>query len=107
MTNLLKNLLIALAVAALLFVGYFFYLKDFLAERSGDGDTISADSVSALSAEEETQNLLARLNLLNSITIDESVFEDTRFKSLIDFREDLGREPVGRKNPFAPINGLE
>ncbi len=100
MTNLLKNLLIALVVAALLFAGYFFYLKD---EIGGTGDTpINRSQKTMRSAEEETQELLERLTVLNNIKIDDKIFEDERFRLLVDFRQDLGKEPIGRTNPFAP-----
>jgi hypothetical protein len=50
------------------------------------------------------QDLVALLFQLRGIRLDNSVFADPVFKSLQDFGKDLVQEPVGRQNPFAPLN---
>ncbi|MDP6387839.1 MAG: hypothetical protein QGG63_00980 [Candidatus Pacebacteria bacterium] len=57
------------------------------------------DSVST-----QESDLLTLLLDLRSVKLDESVFSDPVFKSLVDFGQELVSEPVGRENPFAPIN---
>jgi hypothetical protein len=97
MSNLLKNLLIALGLAVLLFVGYVVFMK-------GDSGSTSLLSDSASpQADLDTQELLAKINELNTYNVDGEVFSSALFESLRDFRIDLGTEPEGRDNPFAPI----
>ena len=49
------------------------------------------------------QELISLLLELRSITLDTTIFSDTRFQSLEDFSQDIVAEPVGRTNPFAPL----
>jgi hypothetical protein len=98
MSNLLKNLLIALGIAILLWVGYTFFIK-------GEGDALLTSSSGTLSAQAqfETQELLAKAQKLSSFDIDGDILNDPRFVSLESFRIELIPELVGRTNPFAPI----
>jgi hypothetical protein len=93
MSNLLKNLLIALGLAVILFIGYTIFVKD-------DGSAVSTFSQEA---ELESQSLLATLGELESLDVEGRIFNDPLFLSLKDFRIDLGNEPSGRANPFAPL----
>jgi hypothetical protein len=95
MSSLLKNLLVALFLAIILFVGYVVFLRDGI--RSGSRDGFSEQ------VEIETQALLATINELKRIKIDGEIFTNPVFVSLKDFRVDLGTEPTGRGNPFAPV----
>lgn len=99
MSNLLKNLLIALGLALILFIGYFVFFRS---EGGGSAGLIDPATFSA-DAQLETQRLLSTLNELKEYDVSASLFEDNIFQSLIDFRVDLGSEPVGRQNPFAPL----
>ena len=98
MSNLLKNLLIALAIAILLWIGYNFFLK-------GEADDVLSSTGSSLNAQAqfETQALLAKSQKLSSFKIDGAILNDPRFVSLTNFRINLVPEPVGRPNPFAPV----
>jgi hypothetical protein len=98
MSNLLKNLLIALGLAVILFVGYVVFIKD----GATDGGALLTESFSA-EAELETQQLLATLNEIKSLNVEGRIFSDPLFLSLRDFRVELGTEPESRDNPFAPI----
>ncbi len=98
MTNLFKNLLIALGLAILLFVGYIVFVKD---DAGGDYLNDQGNSTS-VEAELETQQLLATLNELRALNVNGEIFTDPLFLSLKDFRNDLGDEPAGRPNPFLP-----
>ncbi len=98
MSNLLKNLLIALGLAIILFAGYMFFLRD----SGTDDGTVSSEPFSQ-EAQLETQMLLAQLNELKEFNVRADIFSDPLFLSLKGFRLDLGEEPSGRANPFAPI----
>lgn len=100
MSNLLKNLLIALGLAVVLFVGYIVFV------RNGSDDAGAALGVTGSyspEAEIETQSLLATLNELKTYNVEGGIFSDPLFLSLKDFRVSLGSEPSGRLNPFAPV----
>ena len=49
------------------------------------------------------QELISLLLELRSITLNTSIFSDSKFQSLEDFSQDIVAEPVGRSNPFAPL----
>lgn len=49
------------------------------------------------------QDLLAALALLKTIQLDTSIFTDPIFKSLSDWGKKIPPQPVGRRNPFAPL----
>jgi|JI10StandDraft_1071094.scaffolds.fasta_scaffold26285_5 hypothetical protein len=96
MSNLLKNLLIALGLAIILFIGYITFVRD-------DGsDAMISESLSP-EVRQETQQLLSTLQELKSINVEGRIFSDPLFLSLRDFRVELGTEPEGRSNPFAPL----
>lgn len=100
MSNLLKNLLIALFLAALLWLGYVVFLKG----EGGQSEllTSSAGTVSAEAAL-ESQRLLAKLQELDGYDVSADIVSGAVFSSFVDFRVDLGSEPSGRPNPFAPV----
>lgn len=97
MSGLLKNLLFALGLAVILWIGYVVFLKD-------DGTTAPTVTDGALSSDavRDTQELIAQFNHLRTIDFDETLFTSSKFRSLQDFRKDLESEPVGRANPFIP-----
>ncbi|OGG47951.1 hypothetical protein A3D66_01375 [Candidatus Kaiserbacteria bacterium RIFCSPHIGHO2_02_FULL_50_9] len=49
------------------------------------------------------EDLVALLLQLQSIRLDPTVFNDPAFRSLRDFGQPIPDEPVGRPNPFAPL----
>ncbi len=98
MSNLLKNLLFALGLALLLWLGYVLFLRDTeeaLITATGEG--MSAE------AAVKTQEFIVRLNELDRMRLDTSVITDSRFMSLANFRQPITDEPSGRNNPFAPL----
>lgn len=70
----------------------------------------SGGSAPALSSSSQTspisQDLLAALQNLHTITLDNSIFSDQVFTSLTDFGVTIPPENVGRRNPFIPLTGL-
>lgn len=97
MSSLLKNILFALALAFILWLGY----KIFFAE---DEPSLSAQNATVVTeALRETQKFLRTLQQLRSIGFNEEIFNDARFQSFVDYRQPIVPEPVGRQNPFAPI----
>ena len=70
---------------------------------SGNSD----DALLTTTAEDPTsqvsRDLLVTLSSLNVIRLDETLFKDPVFVSLSDFGVIIPLQPVGRRNPFAPL----
>lgn len=98
MSSLLKNLLIALGIAILLWVGYMTFIRE-------DGGASLGTSLGPISeqAELEAQRLLLDISKLKSYNVNGAIFDDVRFSTLYSFRIDIPPERVGRTNPFAPV----
>ena len=101
MSPLLRNLALALVLALIAWLGYVVFLKD-------DEEVVSTANSGVINeAVRDGQEFLMRLQQMRSIELEGAVLNDPRFKSLIDLRQDLVAEPVGRDNPFLPIGTSE
>ena len=49
-------------------------------------------------------DLIALLLEIRSIKLDGDILSDKVFRSLEDFGQEITPEPIGRENPFAPVN---
>ena len=49
------------------------------------------------------QTILVLLSKLNQVTLDDSVFSNKVFTSLISFERPIQDQVIGRQNPFLPI----
>lgn len=97
MSPLFRNIVFALVLAAVAWLGYRFFF-------GADEAALEAESIDALSeGSRETQAFLRTLQQLKNISLDGTLFEDGRFRSLIDHRQEIVEEPAGRENPFAPV----
>jgi hypothetical protein len=97
MSSLLKNILFALALAVILWLGYkIFFVADDEASSALDAEVITE-------ASQNTQAFLHTLQQLREIKLNGQLFDDARFQTLVDYRQAIVDEPVGRPNPFAPI----
>ena len=92
-----KKLFIILIVVIIGFIVYSFF---FTGSSDDDAPLVSE---SAAASDASGGELLVLLNTLKGIDLDTGIFEDTTFRSLIDFSVEINPEPVGRDNPFAPI----
>lgn len=89
-----KNLVIIGIIAVAIGVLYYFYSSN--------------DSGALLTSSEQeegpvSQEILATLNNLRTIELDDSIFQDPLFLSLSDFGVTIPPVPAGRRNPFAPV----
>ncbi len=99
MMDLIRNYqtaLIFVLVVAGLYGGYVLFLAP-----TGE----QALTVTTAAAAGPDQDLVALLFELKGIRLDNAIFADPLFQSLKDFGKDLVSEPVGRRNPFAPLEG--
>lgn len=99
MSNLIKNLLFALALAVFLWLGYWFFMRN----TEENLTTISITEGSSQDVTLKAQEFKTRLAELKSMEIDSKILSDMRFVSLKSFRQPIPEEPTGRSNPFAPL----
>jgi hypothetical protein len=96
MGNTIKNLATILGIATVAFGAYYFYVQK------------SATGLDAQTAEQSMQTMLAKTSVfishsqeLDQISLDLSLLEDERFRSLQSASSPLQEQPVGRPNPFS------
>ena len=99
MMNLFTKYKNIITILVVLVIGFFVYSAFF---KPAGGDALIAQDISPAQTAVE-QELIALLLELRSIRLDLSVFDDPEFQSLTDFSQDLIPEPVGRPNPFVPL----
>lgn len=95
MSSLFKNLFIALCISGLLAVLYY------LATHTGNGGDETGIDNSEVT--QKTNKILADINRMNQYSMDVSIMDDERFKTLHDFDIAIPDVTTGRTNPFAPI----
>jgi len=98
MSNLLKNLIIALCITILAGVGYYFYSR-------GSQNDAPITQTTTSEATQQVEKILADTQKIASykLDIDSAIFNDRRFISLQDRRTNLADVPTGRSNPFEPV----
>lgn len=98
MSRIVQNCMILLGFLLLAAAGYYLYLQQ--------GDMLLELANTELNAqlEQETQAFIARQAELTSISLDLSLFADSRFQSLRSFATPVPALPEGRENPFAPVD---
>lgn len=99
----IKNSIVIIGVAFLLWVGYVTFLKK---EASVNPNTtlVSENILDGESPQAQSgREILTLLLNLKSLKLDASIFNDPVFKSLVDFGQSIPERPHGRNNPFAPI----
>jgi hypothetical protein len=94
--DLIKNKWVGAGLLLVVLVGAWFMWG-----RSTDLAPLTDDGTAQVS-----QELLATLGKLHSITLDDSIFKDPAFATLTDFGVTIPSQPVGRRNPFEPIAGF-
>jgi hypothetical protein len=97
MSSTLQNLIAVLGILIIGGIGYYLYIQN---------ANIALDTVSATSneASREAAEFLSGLNELRAMNLDDSLFNDSRFRSLSIFELPVTPVPVGRENPFSEVN---
>lgn len=88
-----------LIIAAVLIAGGFLVYSNFFA---GSKEPLLSGQAPSPNTPAD-QDLITLLFQLKSIKLDNTIFNDTAFRSLQDFSQALVPEPIGRTNPFAPL----
>lgn len=91
----------------LLLVGGYFIVPSFLpsspapsSSLESDGGNALAGSATAVNGGREFARILVNLE---GLRLNDDIFSDPLFRSLIDFSVDLEPQEKGRDNPFAPL----
>lgn len=100
MIDLIKKNKIVLVVVGVIAAGFVWYGMTGGGSVAGDGAALTSEAA-AQSAEERA--VLDSLLQMRNIQLTGTIFTDPAFSSLRDFRTDIVAEPVGRRNPFAPL----
>ena len=97
MSSLTKNLAFAFGLAVIVWLGYTVFIKDSESTISVQNAQIANEAV------RDSQEFLSRLQQLKDIELSRDLFDDPRFSSLVDLRQSVAPETVGRSNPFAEL----
>ncbi|MFH1402171.1 MAG: hypothetical protein ABIG87_00920 [Patescibacteria group bacterium] len=92
-----KNILLTLITVLFLFFSYQYMVK-------ADSDSQLSSVVNDSNISQVGAETLETLLNLRSMSLNADIFEDISFKKLVDFSVKLQEQPVGRINPFAPID---
>lgn len=97
MSSFIKN---GLTIIGLLIVGglgyYLFVLNS--------GSDLDFDGVSGINeAQLASETFLRELNEIQTFELSDELFVDSRFRSFVDFTLPVPEQPIGRVNPFAPV----
>lgn len=98
MHYLIKNLLIALVITMVLASAYYF-----LSSKNTGIEEFAATEITP-SVKQQTEKILLDTQRINELTLDDGIFSDIRFTSLINTRVSLREVPTGRSNPFESAN---
>lgn len=72
-----------------------------------EGGLVESKTVTAGVASPEERAILDTLLQLRAIQLSGTIFTNPAFAALRDFRTDIVAEPIGRRNPFAPLEATE
>lgn len=104
MTPKLKKIILTVSFIGILFLIYVMFIK-----KPEEQDPLIAgmDSLKVRTVEETKilgDQITQALIQIESLKLDRNVIDSNLFKSLIDRSEPIISEPVGRRNPFAPLS---
>lgn len=94
-----KNIIIIIVVATVLF-----FAVSFIKGGSKDDSLLQSVANTPKGADVIGSEIIQALNQIETLQLDRSVFEDPVYRSLVDRSQPIPQEPIGRENPFAPID---
>ena len=95
MFTILKNLIVVILLLATLGLAYYFFYHNSSREVVSGTDTSTAPLDAA-----QSQLQIRQLQELRELEIDDDLFVDQRFRSLIDFSRPVAPAAAGRGTPF-------
>nr|AQQ74993.1 hypothetical protein [uncultured bacterium] len=97
---ILQNKLVMLILGGVALAGVIWY--SFMRDRGSTSLIETSDLTQATPADGDIVNTLLELR---SVSLSGTIFDDPAFVRLKDFGSQIVPEPVGRPNPFAPLQG--
>ena len=98
-----QNILVVIFIVIILLIGYIWHAYT----KPSSNPPVIATSSYSFSQEQELlgEEFLQMLNILSSIHLDTTLFDDPIFNELVDFSAEIVFTPIepGRANPFAPF----
>ncbi len=101
-----QHIVLFLIVVALIAGGVFYGMTGGGVQSDALLTTETVDTGSP-SADTADRDLVETLLTLRAISLSGTIFSDPAFKALQDFGTPIVPEPVGRQNPFAPLNNSQ
>jgi len=92
-----QTTLIAIGIVVAGFLAYVFFFQN---GNNGSALITTQTDPRVVAANQEFISLFSKLR---RIDLDTSIFDDEYYNGLIDFSRPISVEPVGRDNPFAPV----
>ena len=100
----MKYLLSILGLVAVVGFGYF-VVSNSIGTVYGQSSGLLVNNTADVSA--SGAQVLALLNRLDNIKLDDTIFHDPAFTGLQDWTITIVPQQLGRSNPFLPVNGLD
>lgn len=98
MSSVFKNLFTLLGLAVVAVLGYYLFVMQ------KDSNTTLDSDVTIGEAKLASEQFIRELNELSKFELSDAVFADPRFRSFVDFTKPVPPQPLGRDNPFAPVD---
>lgn len=97
MASFAKNSFALIGLIVLGVLGYYMFVMNKDASLSvGEQERLNE-------AQLASEQFLSELHQLEQLELSDEIFVDTRFRSFVDFTKPLESLPIGRENPFAPV----
>ena len=97
MASFAKNAFSLVGIIVLGVLGYYLFMMNGASSLSvGDRERLNE-------AQLASEQFLKELHALEDIELSDQLFVDARFRSFVDFTKPVESLPVGRENPFAPV----
>lgn len=94
-----KQIIIAVVVIIVAFFGF----KMFFGNPTASTDVPLVAETGTAPQFVDGQAILILLNRLNRVTLNDSIFSNSTFNSLVSFAVPIQDQAIARPNPFAPI----
>lgn len=104
MSSLVKKIIIGVVILAVAYIAYSMFFKTSDSDNLISGSNSFSSDRSLADTQILGNQITQALIQIESLQLNRSIFENPIFKSLSDRSEQIISEPVGRKNPFAPLD---
>lgn len=93
-----RTVIIIIVVLAVAFVIYSFFVK------GDEGDDLLVSNTAQTPASVVSNEIISALNQIESLRLSQEIFSDPVYLNLKDRSQVIPEEPIGKRNPFDPIN---